>query len=173
LSVHREIELYAKAGMSHMDAIRAATAVPARSMGLEREVGTVETGKQGDLLVLDANPLDDISNIRTVRLVMKGGRVYESAALWRVAGFGSGDGRRQTVDGGRWTDGRWQGSWPALVGLVWLAIGEVWVFSCACARDASAAMGGEPDILSGARGAILAAECASQRRDCSGATRVI
>ena len=86
-SVYREIELYAKAGMSRMDAIRAATAVAAKAMGLDREVGTLEAGKRADLLVLDANPLDDIANIRSVRLVMSAGRLYESAALWRMAGF--------------------------------------------------------------------------------------
>jgi hypothetical protein len=37
--------------------------------------------------VLDANPLENISNIRTARLVMQGGQLYESAALWRAAGF--------------------------------------------------------------------------------------
>ena len=86
-SVYREIELYAKAGMSRMDAIRAATAVAAKAMGLDREVGTLEAGKRADLLVLVANPLDDIANIRSVRLVMSAGRLYESAALWRMAGF--------------------------------------------------------------------------------------
>ncbi|MBI3567938.1 MAG: amidohydrolase family protein [Gemmatimonadetes bacterium] len=86
-SVYREIELYAKAGMSPMDAIRAATAVAAKAMRLDGELGTLEPGKRGDLVVLDGNPLNDIANIRTVRLVVKGGRVYESAALWRAAGF--------------------------------------------------------------------------------------
>jgi len=86
-SVYREIELYAKAGMSPMDALRSATAVPAKAMGIEAELGTIEAGKRADLVVLDANPLDDISNIRSVRLVMTGGRLYASAALWRSVGF--------------------------------------------------------------------------------------
>ena len=86
-SVYREIELYVSAGMSPMDALRAATAVSAKAMRLDREVGTIEPGKRADLLVLDANPLDDISNIRRVRSVMTGGVFYDSATLWRVAGF--------------------------------------------------------------------------------------
>jgi imidazolonepropionase-like amidohydrolase len=86
-SVYREIELYVKAGMSPMDAIRAATAVPAKVMRLDTEFGTLEAGKRADLLVLDANPLTDIANIRTVRYVVQGGKVYDSAALWRAAGF--------------------------------------------------------------------------------------
>ena len=51
------------------------------------DVGTIEKGKRADLLVLDANPLDNISNIRTVRFVMKDGKMFESAALWTAAGF--------------------------------------------------------------------------------------
>lgn len=86
-SVYREVELYVKAGMSPMDAIRSATAVPAKAMRLDKEVGTLETGKRADLLVLDANPLADIANLRTVRWVIQGGKMYESAALWRAAGF--------------------------------------------------------------------------------------
>jgi len=86
-SVYREIELYAAAGMSAMDALRAATAVPARAMRMEGDVGTVEPGKRADLLVLDANPLDAIRNVRTVRLVMKDGVLYRSADLWRAARF--------------------------------------------------------------------------------------
>jgi imidazolonepropionase-like amidohydrolase len=86
-SVYREIELYVKAGMTPMDALRAATAVSARAMRLEDEVGTLEPGKRADLLVLDANPLEDIANIRRVRLVMKGGSLYDSGTLWRAAGF--------------------------------------------------------------------------------------
>ncbi len=70
-----------------MEALQSATSVSARAMRVDKDVGTIEKGKRADLLVLDANPLDDISNIRSVRFVMKDGRMFESAALWRVAGF--------------------------------------------------------------------------------------
>jgi imidazolonepropionase-like amidohydrolase len=86
-SVYREIELYVQAGISPMEALRSATAVSAVAMRMDKDVGTIEAGKRADLLVLDANPLDNIANIRTVRLVMKGGQLYDSAALWRAAGF--------------------------------------------------------------------------------------
>jgi imidazolonepropionase-like amidohydrolase len=86
-SVYREIELYAKAGMSPLEALQAATSVPARAMRLDRDVGTLEPGKRADLIVLDANPLDRIENIRSVRLVMKGGTLYSSATVWRAVGF--------------------------------------------------------------------------------------
>ena len=86
-SIYRELELYVKAGMTPLDALRAASAVAARAMRVESDVGTIEKGKRADLLVLDANPLDNISNIRTVHFVMKDGKMFESAALWRIAGF--------------------------------------------------------------------------------------
>jgi imidazolonepropionase-like amidohydrolase len=86
-SVYREMELYVMAGFTPMEALRAATAVPAAVLNLDKEVGTIEPGKHADLLVLDKNPLDDISNIRTSRYVLHDGRLYETAALWKVAGF--------------------------------------------------------------------------------------
>ena len=86
-SVYREVELYAKAGIPAMDALRAATAVPAKVMRLDQTLGTIEAGKQADLIVLDRNPLDAIENLRRVRLVMKDGVLYRSADLWRASGF--------------------------------------------------------------------------------------
>ena len=86
-SVYRELELYVKAGFTPMDALRAATAVAAQAMRVDKDLGTIATGKRADLLVLDANPLENISNIRTVRFVMKDGRMFDSAALWTAAGF--------------------------------------------------------------------------------------
>ena len=86
-SVYRELELYVKAGFTPLDALRAATAVAAQAMRVDNDLGTIATGKRADLLVLDANPLENISNVRTVRFVMKDGRMFESAALWTAAGF--------------------------------------------------------------------------------------
>jgi imidazolonepropionase-like amidohydrolase len=86
-SLYRELELYVQAGFTPLEAIQAATLVPARVMGVEKQVGTVETGKRADLILLDANPLDDIHNIRTVRYVVANGVMYPTAKLWESVGF--------------------------------------------------------------------------------------
>jgi len=86
-SLHREIELYVKAGFTPMEAIQAATIVPARVMKLDNEVGTIESGKRADLIILDRNPLEQISNIRSIKTVITGGRIYDSASLWTSVGF--------------------------------------------------------------------------------------
>ncbi len=86
-SVHREIELYVEAGLTPMAALQAATIVPARVMKMDGELGTIERGKRADLVVLNANPLDAIRNIRSVRWTISGGRVYDAPALWKSVRF--------------------------------------------------------------------------------------
>src|SRR6267142_2405484 len=86
-SVHREIELYTLAGFTPMEAIQAATIVPARAMGMEKELGTIETGKRGDLILVNGNPLEDIHKIRNVEFVMTGGKMFKTGELWKSVGF--------------------------------------------------------------------------------------
>ena len=86
-TLHRELELYVHAGMSPLEAIQSATIVPARVMGLEAELGTVEVGMRADLLIVDGNPLESISDVRKTSSVMTGGKVYRCADLWRAVGF--------------------------------------------------------------------------------------
>jgi len=86
-SLYRELELYVEAGFTPMEAIQSATLVPARTMGQEASLGTVEAGKKADLIVLGANPLDEIRNIRTVEKVVSNGILYDSAPLWQSVGF--------------------------------------------------------------------------------------
>jgi imidazolonepropionase-like amidohydrolase len=86
-SLLRELELYVDAGLSPLDAIRAATVVPAEVMGLSGDVGTIEAGKRADLLVLDADPSLDIHNIRAGRWVVANGRMLDMKALRRAVHF--------------------------------------------------------------------------------------
>ena len=86
-SLHREMELYVKAGFTPMEAIQAATIVPARVMKLDKESGTVEVGKRADVVILDANPLEDIHNTRKVEYVITNGVMYNCAELWKSVGF--------------------------------------------------------------------------------------
>ncbi len=86
-SLHREIELYVQAGFTPMEAIQAATIASARAMGLEKESGTVEKGKRGDLILIDGNPLEDIRNTRNVEYVITNGAMYHTAELWQSVGF--------------------------------------------------------------------------------------
>lgn len=86
-SLHREIELYVEAGFTPMEALQAATLVPARVMGRDRDSGTVEAGKRADFLVVDGDPLADIRKLRRIVTTVQGGRAYSPDLLWRMAGF--------------------------------------------------------------------------------------
>ena len=68
--------LVARVGMTPLEALRSATLIGARTLGLEKEIGTLEAGKLANLVVLKRNPLDDIANIRSVELVVKHGHPY-------------------------------------------------------------------------------------------------
>jgi imidazolonepropionase-like amidohydrolase len=78
-----EMELMVEGGLTPIDAIRSATINAARMIGRDKELGSVETGKSADLLILEANPLDDIRAIRRIHRVVKGGVVYDPARLPR------------------------------------------------------------------------------------------
>ena len=83
----RELELYVKAGMSPMAAIQSATIVSARVMKLDGESGSIEVGKRADMVLVDGNPLQRISDIRRVVSVVTNGRMYDSKRLGRSVGF--------------------------------------------------------------------------------------
>ena len=78
-----ELELMVEGGLKPRDAIASATINAARMIGREQELGSVEAGKVADMLILDANPLDDIRAVRRVHRVVKGGVVYDPARLPR------------------------------------------------------------------------------------------
>jgi imidazolonepropionase-like amidohydrolase len=73
LGVSIEMDLYVRSGISSLEAIRAATQTAARSLGIDKDRGTLEPGKRADLLLLDADPLCDVKRIRSIVAVYKGG----------------------------------------------------------------------------------------------------
>jgi hypothetical protein len=79
--VHDELALMVRGGMSTAAALQTATINPARYLGLEARFGSVGPGKRADLVLLDANPLDDISNVGRIRAVVIGGRVLARQEL--------------------------------------------------------------------------------------------
>lgn len=80
-SLHDELELYVVNGFTPLDALAAATSNPAKFLGLERSLGTIEKGKLADLVLLHGNPLEDIRNTRKIFAVVANGRYLSRAAL--------------------------------------------------------------------------------------------
>jgi imidazolonepropionase-like amidohydrolase len=83
-SLHDELGLLVQAGLSPMEALQAATLNPARFQGKENDLGTVDKGKIADLVLLDANPLDEIGNTKRIAAVVSAGKLYSRAALDRM-----------------------------------------------------------------------------------------
>ena len=75
----REMELMAEAGMTPAEVLRSATVTPARMMGIEDLVGTVEVGKRADLIVVRGDPLSNISALRELEWVIKDGELRRPA----------------------------------------------------------------------------------------------
>ena len=80
-SVHDELEFLVKAGLTPGAALEAATRRAAEMLDAEDDFGTIEPGKRADLLILGANPLDDIRNARSLETVIAEGRVVDRDAL--------------------------------------------------------------------------------------------
>ena len=85
-SLHQEMELLAGAGIPAADVLAMATRNGAEALGKANEIGTVETGKIANLVVLERNPLDDIRNTRSIDYVFHRGAVMVSASAAEAAG---------------------------------------------------------------------------------------
>lgn len=80
-AIHEELELFVKAGLTPYQALEASTRIPSEVMGDPQEWGTIEVGKRADMVLLNANPLDNISNTREISGVMVRGRWLPHAEL--------------------------------------------------------------------------------------------
>lgn len=86
-TLHRELELYGKAGIAPADALRIATWNGARFTGRLADLGSIEPRKLADLILVDGDPTQNISDIRRVSLVMKEGVVYFPAEVYEALGI--------------------------------------------------------------------------------------
>lgn len=86
-TVHRELELYVQAGISPARTLAYATLEAERHMGRDAWLGSIEVGKRADFILVPGNPLENISEIRRIRLVMKDGVAYLPAEMHRAMGI--------------------------------------------------------------------------------------
>jgi imidazolonepropionase-like amidohydrolase len=84
LGPHWEMWSFVRGGWSPIEALKAGTIYPARSLGYDRDVGSLEVGKLADLVVLDADPIENIRNTEKVNRVMLGGRLYDPLTMNEV-----------------------------------------------------------------------------------------
>jgi imidazolonepropionase-like amidohydrolase len=80
-----ELELYVRAGLTPLEALRTATLVPAQVTGLEGELGSIAPRMRADLILVEGNPLEDIRALRNLRHVIRDGVVLEPSELRRLA----------------------------------------------------------------------------------------
>ena len=80
-SLHEELALLVIAGLTPVEALRSATLNPAKFFGLDKTLGTIEQGKIADLVLLNANPLEDIRNTQRINAVIANGRFFDRKAL--------------------------------------------------------------------------------------------
>ena len=84
VAAHWELWSFARGGMTAVEALRAGTIEPAKSLGMERDIGSLEVGKLADLIVLNADPSENIRNSDKIDRVMLGGRLYDARTMNEV-----------------------------------------------------------------------------------------
>jgi imidazolonepropionase-like amidohydrolase len=94
ISLHVELERLIEAGLTPLQALQTATLNPARVLDMADSLGSIERGKLADLVLLDANPLEDIRNTKKIRAVVANGRVYQRADLDQLLAASATAGKR-------------------------------------------------------------------------------
>jgi hypothetical protein len=84
---HRELELYVRSGIPAVEVLRLATIKSAEITGVSDSYGSIEIGKRADLILVDGNPVEDISDIRKVEWTMKGAHLYYAEELYEAMGI--------------------------------------------------------------------------------------
>jgi cytosine/adenosine deaminase-related metal-dependent hydrolase len=80
-SIFREMQLMVESGLKMSEVLASATVNGAKTMGMEKDLGSIERGKLADLVVLNADPLGKVDNLSRIHRVLKGGKVYDTAEL--------------------------------------------------------------------------------------------
>jgi hypothetical protein len=86
-TLHHELELYARAGIPPSEVLRMATWTPALVMGVDKDRGVIAPGKLADMILVQGDPTTNIRDINNITTVIKGGKVFEPAAIERTLGI--------------------------------------------------------------------------------------
>ncbi len=92
-TLHHELELYARAGIAPAEVLRMATWTPALVMGVDKDRGVIAPGKLADMILVDGDPTKNIQDINKITTVIKGGKVYDPAAIEKALGITSREAR--------------------------------------------------------------------------------
>lgn len=95
IGAHWELWMFTQGGMSNLEAIRAATLYGAEYIGMSKEIGSLETGKLADLIIMDKNPLENIRNSEFISYVMQNGRLYDAATMNEAGNYANKKNRRK------------------------------------------------------------------------------
>ncbi len=87
-SLHHELELYVRAGIPAPVVLRMATLTPALVMGVNKDRGVIANGKLADMILVDGDPAQTISDLGRIKTVIKGGKIYDPAAIEKALGIG-------------------------------------------------------------------------------------
>jgi imidazolonepropionase-like amidohydrolase len=87
IEIIRELEVYHAAGLSNAEALAAATITPARLLNVDKKTGSIKVGKTADLVLVEGDPSERISDLRQTRVVTLDGKLLDADALRTAAGF--------------------------------------------------------------------------------------